>query len=140
MPIRYAIRQALDQEYQKFQIQRGREIREARYKAGSVDNALGSDEEMTPHDYPSDVRNGDSDAKPMKNEASSAPKRDFFGRVVNIPCSPSAMNGEQDEQSHQSISKSESGTDHALVWVSFNEGFSNAVRKPLTLFELLQDF
>ena len=60
-------------------------------------------------------------------------KRDFFGRVIKNTRPASAGKGAQ---------KGDSKTDDEAgrVWVSFHEGFSNAVRKPITLKELLETF
>ena len=61
-------------------------------------------------------------------------KRDFFGRIVNEvrPMSAVKVSNKPDSVA----AKDGSGR----VWVSFHEGFSNAVRKPITLRELLEGF
>ena len=136
-PTRYAIRQALDQEYQKFQIQRDSEIRQARYKAGNANFAVG-DEDATRYSQP-EFPDG-KDSASADGRKVDAPKRDFFGRVVDTPSLSSADGLSHDNQAHRSTSKSGSSVDHTLVWITFNEGFSNAVRKPVTIVELFQDF
>ncbi|KAF4550095.1 ATPase-like protein 2 [Elsinoe fawcettii] len=56
-------------------------------------------------------------------------KRDFFGRVVvEIPRSDGIEVKE----------KSKENKDEGRIWVSFHEGYSNAVRKPITLKELMR--
>ena len=67
--------------------------------------------------------------------AVSAGKRDFFGRIINevIP------NGKASDVS-KALATPSTGSDGKRVWVSFHEGFSNAVRKPITLKELMDSF
>lgn len=62
----------------------------------------------------------------------SGVKRDFFGRVIN-DIRPVSAGG---------LAKPEEATkvDEPRVWVSFREGYSNAVRRPVTLRELLESF
>jgi chromosome transmission fidelity protein 18 len=55
-------------------------------------------------------------------------KRDFFGRVIK-----EAPKANVDETAAQKQTQSSEGR----VWVSFHEGFSNAVRRPITLAELM---
>lgn len=72
------------------------------------------------------------------------PRRDFFGRIITI---------QQQQQDDGLIRKSDGETEtrgemikkgkcgvNNQVWVSFNEGFSNAVRKPITIEELMRGF
>ena len=135
-PARYAIRQALDQEYQKFLIRQSNDARQARYKAGC---ALGDEEE----DFggaKEKESNAEAEAE-AKKAKSAAPKRDFFGRIVaEVPRPMSAEGTELESQPAQQLSKLEGEAEDRKVWVSFHEGFSNAVRKPITLDELLRSF
>ena len=55
-------------------------------------------------------------------------KRDFFGRVIR---EKPLLEGEVRKQT-----KPEGDEDR--IWVSFHEGFSNAVRKPITMEELFR--
>lgn len=67
--------------------------------------------------------------KRKKNEV----KKDFFGRVV-------AVNEEvkEDEEEGGSKRKKAKGEEpKETVWLSFHEGFSNAVRKGVTLDEFM---
>lgn len=74
------------------------------------------------------------------------PRRDFFGRIITIP-------QQQQQQDDGVMRKRDGETDikggmirkgkcdvNNQVWVSFNEGFSNAVRKPITIEELMRGF
>lgn len=58
-------------------------------------------------------------------------KRDFFGRVVE-DVRPGSSEGKPTRQSGQQ--------EEGMVWVSFHEGSSTAVRKPITLEELMRGF
>lgn len=61
-------------------------------------------------------------------------KRDFFGRIVNESRPTSAEN-------MASLQLAREKAEHeGRVWVSFHEGFSNAVRRPITLQELMEGF
>ena len=58
-------------------------------------------------------------------------KRDFFGRVI--------VNEESVTlQQRDSSRTAANGNDEGRVWVTYHEGFSNAVRKPITLRELME--
>lgn len=75
------------------------------------------------------------------------PSRDFFGRIIT-----SQQQHQQDgvvktnqegetkmETKGGGMNKKGKGGNNQ-VWVSFNEGFSNAVRKPITIEELMKGF
>lgn len=125
-PVRYAVRQVIDQEYQKNIIVRENAARQARYKAGNPDDL---------EDF------SFSSAKENKAHHAEArvlgAKKDFFGRAVReiIPLQEIDGNAEGDGKGKR---KKEKGRDDNKVWVSFHEGFSNAVRKPITIEELLR--
>ena len=126
-PTRYAIRQALDQEYQKYLVRQDTDARQARYKAGSDLEQ----EPNEPHDRTS--------AKGPTAHGSSKPtavKRDFFGRVLE-DVRPTSREGPDVSTQAGNVTE---GLEDRKVWVSFHEGFSNAVRKPITLEELMRGF
>jgi chromosome transmission fidelity protein 18 len=123
-PVRYAVRQVLDQEYQKSIIVRENAARQARYKAGNsqseADFSFSAEKE---------------NKRPLTGDRTLDIKRDFFGRVVNdgmLPLQEIDGNAEGDW-----IKRSQDGKADK-IWVSFHEGFSNAVRKPITVEELLR--
>ena len=60
-------------------------------------------------------------------------RRDFFGRIVN-DVQPLSVSNDGSLEKYLKV-----GCDNN-VWVSFHEGFSNAVRKPITLEELMRGF
>ena len=123
-PVRYAVRQVLDQEYQKNIIVRENAARQARYKAGNPED---------------EVDFSFVDKKENKGhhalERAFAPKKDFFGRVVEHTGPPLREMDGNAEMGKGARRKDGKGS---KVWVSFHEGFSNAVRKPITVEELLR--
>lgn len=116
----------LDQEYQKNIIVRGNAARQARYKAGN------------PND---DSRFSIADGKKNKGhhaqEGVLDTKKDFFGRVIHEELMP-LQEIDGNAEGFGKINKKKGGNDDNKVWVSFHEGFSNAVRKPITIEELLR--
>ncbi|CAI7578950.1 unnamed protein product [Penicillium pancosmium] len=110
-PVRYAVRQVLDQEYRK------ETMRKQPEHSASGKYALGK----TPQP-------GEAAKKSMKE---GLVKRDFFGRVLETP-SPSGKDGETEGGPSDDTSKA-----GRKVWVTYHEGFSNAVRKPISMSELM---
>lgn len=120
-PIRYAVRQVLDQACRKEVLVQREATRQAR---------MG-----TTNDTPQLKRNLSMAAslenalKRKKNEV----KKDFFGRVVVVDDEP-----KEDEEEGGSKRKKVKGEEpKETVWLSFHEGFSNAVRKGVTLDEFM---
>ncbi|KAI0144318.1 hypothetical protein GGR57DRAFT_482787 [Xylariaceae sp. FL1272] len=122
-PTRYAVRQVLDQELQKATILRENAARQARYKAGSHTSA----------DYIFDDKENTAAAK--KTPLPEIPvKRDFFGRIIKPEARPLAeTDGNGATKGSEPLGKAET-----KVWVTYHEGLNNAVRKPVTLDELLR--
>lgn len=111
----------LDQELKKEQLLQSSRARHNRSTA--LDNQItepGGDKEN--HD-------------PQSNSARKAVevKRDFFGRIIEDQ-HPQSADTDVKRQSHDKVKEAD------RVWASFNEGFSNAVRKPITLRELMDGF
>ena len=133
-PTRYAIRQAMDQEYQKYLLRKNADARQARYRAGG-----GEDDDFDGMSQPTDISRAGAPADGDKTKL-PAVKRDFFGRVISVnrPVSKDEV-GEEAESSGRTPA-SEGAAEERKVWVSFHEGFSNAVRKPITLEELMREF
>ena len=131
-PSGYAIRQALDQEYQKYLLRQHADARQARYRAGG---GFDSEADLVVEDINNTRIKGDGvEIKPV------IVKRDFFGRIVDTAphtgkSQPSGAKskGMQDYKSAKKVKGRK-------AWVSFHEGFSNAVRKPITLDELMRGF
>lgn len=67
----------------------------------------------------------------------NAPKRDFFGRIVK----DDEYVLEKGNGRRQSMNPNDRAQDEkraGQIFVSFHEGYSNAVRKPITLDDLLR--
>ncbi|ESZ99107.1 hypothetical protein SBOR_0517 [Sclerotinia borealis F-4128] len=128
--VRYAVRQVLDQEYQKNIIVRENAARQARYKAGNVD---GGDEEYSFEK--GKFGKGKSERKALGAGTGNLVKKDFFGRVLE-----DRVLGNRDGNAGggENRSSGEKGREEKKVWVTFHEGFSNAVRKPITIGELMR--
>lgn len=117
---RFAVRQALDQEFAR-ETKRSAEAARANRGAGAI--AASSDTV--------------AGAPLLLEQSKTKLKRDFFGRVV-----AEKKHDEQDLQSQEEgatkykKAKMEQA-ENTRVWVTFHEGYSNAVRKPISLKELL---
>lgn len=122
-PVRYAVRQVLDQEYQKNIIVRENAARQARFQAGN-----------SPNDAAITLSDLKENSMPFPDDKALNTKRDFFGRVINDGTKPlREIDGNAEaERGKRREGKSEK------VWVSYHEGFSNAVRKPITVEDLLR--
>lgn len=118
-PVRYAVRQVLDQEYRK------ETIRKHSHTLTSTP-AIAGKKKLTRKS--ADGEAGDASNKdPLKD---IPVKRDFFGRVIQEPTTTStdsAGDGVQNEASKAG----------RRVWVTYHDGYSNAVRKPISMGELL---
>lgn len=127
---RYAVRQLLDQEYQKHITRQSADLRQARYRAGGL-----PDQNMEPVDTNTDALVPGADEKASKP---IAVKRDFFGRIIRN--SASVRDGGQYDGLMPQVRSTSHSKEDREIWVSFHEGFSNAVRKPITLEELIKGF
>jgi chromosome transmission fidelity protein 18 len=117
--VRYAVRSVLEQEWRKESALRDHANRKRRG---------GQDEFDEEPDVAKEVMSTEEKAAEANKKAV---KRDFFGRVVQ----------ETDESRKEAKRKQDSGEmqgDVGRIWVSFHEGFSNAVRKPVTLDDIMR--
>ncbi|KAF7872345.1 hypothetical protein EAF04_003268 [Stromatinia cepivora] len=129
--VRYAVRQVLDQEYRKNIIVRENAARQARFKAGNLD---GGDEEYSFEK--AKFGKGKSEKKVLGVSTGNEVKKDFFGRVLEDRGVGSRDgNGGAGENRENEKGR---GKEEKKVWVTFHEGFSNAVRKPITVAELMR--
>ncbi|KAI1110837.1 hypothetical protein F5Y14DRAFT_339582 [Nemania sp. NC0429] len=125
-PTRYAVRQVLDQELQKTNSLRENAARQARYKAGNP---------QASEDYVFDDK---ENHKVVKAAGPAIPvKRDFFGRVIQTAPRPLAESDGNGADKRKADSRS-LGKTETKIWVTYHEGMNNAVRKPITLDELLR--
>ncbi|KAL3469964.1 hypothetical protein BJX99DRAFT_240312 [Aspergillus californicus] len=121
-PVRYAVRQVLDQEYRKETIRKHSE-------------SLSSVAKSTKAAVTKRATAGDIQAA-SENMKSKLVKRDFFGRVIQEPAGDSSK--DNGNGNGKASAQQESGANAGRkVWVTYHDGFSNAVRKPITLAELL---
>ncbi|KAI9789163.1 MAG: hypothetical protein M1816_006295 [Peltula sp. TS41687] len=143
-PTRYAVRQVLDQEYQKALIRRANEERQARYFAGvggGGDSYLPADKENPAVSKNSE---GGKGAGGTTTTRAKAKKRDFFGRLIVNEARPTDDDEEVDgvnENGEKKRRRKENGVENGRgrdAWISFHEGVSNAVRRPITLDELMR--
>ena len=123
-PVRYAVRQVLDQECRKERLLQHSLSRLARSSQSDYNNLVGTKD---------DKENVDPAGKQKAARTMNGAKRDFFGRIINDVRPASAGKG-------AILPNSASKPEEDRVWVSFHEGYSNAVRKPITLKELMESF
>lgn len=120
-PTRYAVRQVLDQEYQKAIKLMVSTARQTRFKANNALNDSPS------HNH---TANESKQPKPVIDEENQPKvKKDFFGRIVHVESNP------REATDGSVLRRKEKGPS---AWVTFHEGFSDAVRKPITLEEILR--
>lgn len=129
--VRYAVRQLLAQEYSKEMLRQTSETEAAQ--------TLGSGSH--PAQTKTRGRNNDQDRKEEKDPASNGPqlKRDFFGRIIKADSQPASKSA-NNSKGNQKGQRSSSAQSQNHAWVSYHEGFSNAVRKRISLGELMDGF
>ncbi|KAL4974248.1 hypothetical protein BDW66DRAFT_140377 [Aspergillus desertorum] len=123
-PVRYAVRQVLDQEYRKGSIRKNSENLSS---TGSKKTASKSGNNNTPANA----------AEAAKLKPRTAVKRDFFGRVIQDRGPSSQEEKEQVRTGKAGSVQQEASSVGRKVWVTYHDGFSNAVRKPISMAELL---
>jgi chromosome transmission fidelity protein 18 len=116
----------IDQEIQKVTILRESSARQARFRAG---NPSGHDDIVF-----DDKENAAKQVKAPELPAISV-KKDFFGRIIKTEPRPLQ---ETDGNASVKRANADDGKDKTKVWVTFHEGLNNAVRKPISLDELLR--
>lgn len=122
--VRFGVRQVLDTEWR----------RETRRLEEETRKRRGGMLEIKNNEY------GDKEGQGNEVEVEKktpAVKRDFFGRMI-VQQGTAPVSGE--ENTVEEKPKVKQVGQEKRVWVSFHEGFSNAVRKPLTLAELMKGF
>ncbi|KAL4753470.1 chromosome transmission fidelity protein 18 [Aspergillus terricola var. indicus] len=123
-PVRYAVRQVLDQEYRKESIRRNSENLSS---TGPIKSTAKSGNINAPA----------NPAEAAKLKYGSAVKRDFFGRIVQDHVPSLQEEKEQALSRKANSAHQEPSSAGRKVWVTYHDGFSNAVRKPISLAELL---
>jgi chromosome transmission fidelity protein 18 len=129
-PARYAVRQVLDQEHQKYLLRQAAEARQARFQAGSPPDGA-----TRTFDASSSHTKGKDGLEAPKAEALEGVKvkRDFFGRII---VDKGGLEEAKTKGSASGHGRGKGNTNR--IWVSYHEGFSNAVRKPITIQELMK--
>ncbi|KAL4941925.1 hypothetical protein BDV06DRAFT_193423 [Aspergillus oleicola] len=136
-PVRYAVRQVLDQEYRKESIRKNSEALSSHSASSSTKSRSSANSKLNPNGA-----HNPSDAKIRSGNV----KRDFFGRVIEdlpgqVSGSGNGENKENEDRPGEVKRKSKAAMDNESagrkVWVTYHDGFSNAVRKPISLGELL---
>ncbi|CBF71262.1 protein ctf18 [Aspergillus nidulans FGSC A4] len=123
-PVRYAVRQVLDQEYRKESIRKNSENLSS---TGSKKSTTKSDDIETPA----------NPAEAAKLKYGTAVKRDFFGRIIQDRVPSPQEDMEQALSRKAKSAQQELSSAGRKVWVTYHDGFSNAVRKPISMAELL---
>lgn len=121
---RFAVRQVLEQEFRKEEQRRAELARLERMPAGSMATAA-------PQLKRIGTSMGDDDAATIKK---TKVVKDFFGRVVVVEKPTNETRAEEEKRERR-----EAGEPEGRVWITYHEGFSNAVKKPLTLAELMKE-
>ncbi|ETN42518.1 uncharacterized protein HMPREF1541_01675 [Cyphellophora europaea CBS 101466] len=137
LPTRYAVRQVLEQELRKEKLLQNSLARNGR------SSALLKQHQQQGQDGDEDKENADprSSAIALEKQVEEVVMRDFFGRVIKQEDDrPRSSNGDWEGRKQQQPGRETKVKETERVWVSFNEGFSNAVRKPITLKELMESF
>ncbi|KAI5302016.1 hypothetical protein KEM56_001130 [Ascosphaera pollenicola] len=116
-PVRFAVRQALAQEHQKEALKRSTEVGQAKL-AGTKPSEDGPKSQ--------------SDMLARLN----GPKKDFFGRVIS---EQDITKSQEEERKQKAADEAKNGGKTGLThaWIKYHDGFSNAVRKRITMQELL---
>lgn len=113
---------------------RANELRQARYRAGNPNSEGSAGGEAPLLDAASLLLEDD--------KAMDASRRDFFGRVIGAggagPLREIDGNGNGSVGEAEMAGKKARAAKEVKVWVTYHEGFSNAVKKPITVAELLR--
>ena len=120
---RFAVRQVLDQEWRREEKRLAEAARVARMGGVAVPDVVAK-------------HAGGPASAVGKMKDMGMVKRDFFGRPVTMSRPGSSKAESEAHEEGKVTAKAEEGN---RVWVTYHEGFSNAVRKPITLAELMRD-
>jgi len=132
---RYAVRQVLDQEWRKEVIVRENRARQMRFHAGDTEeNSRPRSSSSTSNPQPEVKKpaatGGRLKAHIIQEERIVIQKKDFFGRAIVE---------KEGKKGHSRVGNvGGRGRDENRVWVSYHEGFSNAVRRPVRVEDILR--
>lgn len=121
------MRQVLDQEYQKNLIILANSARQARFQNANPEAEI-------------DASLLQSTESPLDflDEKTIEIKKDFFGRVLKEKLPLAEITGNAAEGKEAPKAGAKKAKEELKIWVTYHEGFSNAVRKPITVQELLK--
>ncbi|KAB8337160.1 hypothetical protein FH972_021464 [Carpinus fangiana] len=148
--VRYAVRQVLDQEHRKEVAQVERNARQRRAHAGlsseTYDPSASTLEIVDPEVLAQQAR--EDAAALAKAKIDKTIKRDFFGRQVVVSSAfpmdqetaRAMKQGQRSENAATGAEVRHRNDESGRVWVTYHEGYSNAVRKGITMAELLGGF
>ena len=132
------MRQVLDQEYQKYLVRQRAEARQARFTSGGpldleddTTNVVLGKENHTNHTTGKENPTNHLAMVSLAKVKDAGVKRDFFGRVIVNE----ARVATKEEVKAKSRRDAVEGN---KIWVTYNEGFSNAVRKSVTLADVMR--
>lgn len=126
-PTRYAVRQVLDQELQRTLIMRDNAARQARLRTGAGGHGV--------FVFDDKENRTKQPGKDKANATTGSVRRDFFGRVI-----VESAGALEERDGNVKRKRREGDKDRCKVWVTYNEGLNNAVRKPISLEEFLRGF
>lgn len=134
--VRYAVRQVLEQEWKREAVRIEEEARTRRMHGLLPGEELDPEQtliESQRHPSLATEKSLASTSKPDEITLNKKPlKRDFFGRIISRPESSLAASDSVDRQALNG------GAEEGRIWVSYREGFSNAVKKPISLEEFMR--
>lgn len=137
--VRFAVRQVLEQEHAREAKRQEGVVRQARFS----NSTSARDEEV---EEETEAARREKKLWLAEGRRQKALKRDFFGRAV-AEVSPEELAAEAEEGREGEVARKrrkekkelERG-DEGRVWCTFHEGYSNAVRKPVSLAEIMGVF
>ncbi|XDG06768.1 hypothetical protein ABKA04_006383 [Annulohypoxylon sp. FPYF3050] len=130
-PTRYAVRQVLDQELQKAKLEREKLARQARFTGGNPHVA-------SLEDIPLVFNDKENKASKTAALPILGVKKDFFGRVIQNTEARALKETDGNGRPKSKSGDGSLGKGETKIWVTFHEGLNNAVRKPISLDELLR--
>lgn len=138
--VRFAVRQVIDQEFSREERRLAEETRKHRGGDFSVTSSAVFSSVAAYNTAPS------ASALALAGGREKKIKRDFFGRVVaELTAEEEAeevakdREGGEARRKRRKLQEEAAGAgDEGRIWITFHEGFSNAVRKPVSLGELMR--
>ncbi|PVI01882.1 hypothetical protein DM02DRAFT_613323 [Periconia macrospinosa] len=118
--VRYALRSVLETEWKKESVRIDNEA--AKRRGGQADSAG------------TEIATESAEVEKAAQDSNKAVQKDFFGRIITPKSAPAG----ESTTANRVNANAKGSNDENRIWVGFHEGFSNAVRKPITLDELMR--